>query len=203
MSPLTTLRKQPPICGLVALWLCVPVGIVAAGAFPVADSERALGIPLVLTFFASPLVAIIALAWAVRLAFLRLWLPAVAALMLAPFLWLQFVFPTPRFVPNVWGALEDANASLHFLTKKSAYDSTIRDLPDGQRHLHTIVWESDPEGGSGVVYDEDDQLAQPRRARSKDWLAHVDNPVLFELCKTNRIDAHYYLISFGCDTDPK
>ena len=96
----------------------------------------------------------------------------------------------------------DASDLLHFATTEDHYE---RDLGQNKRreHLRLFVWESDPIGGSGVAYDDHDEITLPRNHRSKRWFDEAVNTDLTDLCLVHHAWHHYYIVHFGCSIDPK
>lgn len=96
--------------------------------------------------------------------------------------------------------LTHASQLAHFSTMKRTYDADVAALPPRSAHLKLFVWEMDPVGGTGVVYDRSDDIALPHNRRPKNWpLGEAQYPAaLEELCRIEPVGSHYYIVSFGC-----
>lgn len=185
---------------LLGLWFFVPALVIVAGALPIADDLRAFLVPLILLYLVWPVIGLVSLICAIRLARMRLRLQSVLAFLVSVSVILCIVGPW-KFA--LLDPLFRANALLHFKTMKTAYDRQLRALPQSERHLHVFIWQSDPVGGSGVAYDDSDQISLTRKHRAKQWLGVATEGVLSELCSVERLDLHYYLVSFGCSFEPR
>lgn len=208
--------RQPILCGTkyrlirllprriyVALlsWFCAAALIVVLGAIPIDDGLSYLlgGLSALLLLAVLTLGALFC---ALRRLIMRRWISAAVTTAVSIGMAASvFLAPAGIFEPAV-----DLNQLIHFAREKPQYDSYV--LGSQERpHLQVFMWEIDFVGGSGVVYDDSDGLALPRAQRSKVWFAratHNDiNGALASICRVRHAWSHYYIVSFGCNEDPK
>lgn len=183
---------------LVGLWVFVPVSIIFTGALPIADDLRVLFVPLFLLYLVWPAIAFASIIFAIRLAKLRLF-PQSFLVLLIPVSILLCIVGERRIA--LLYPLFRISDRLHFATRKAAYDQRVRSLPHSERRLQLFVWESDPIGESGIVYDDSDQISLAPRHRSKQWNDKAANSELDGLCRAEPAGSHYYLVSFGCSRE--
>lgn len=185
---------------LLALVSCVPIASVLVGVLPIDDAMRDTFIPVMLTLLVWPAVGFIALVWAADLMLKRRRLQALLTLAFAVCVALSF-FPVGRtfFGPLLSGTV-DLNRRLHFATMKNIYDADVRALDGSAPHFKLFVWEMDPVGGSGVIYDSNDDILLPKNRRPRDWWRREKKypAVLQELCYVDPVGSHYYIVTFGC-----
>jgi hypothetical protein len=193
-------RRAVLVTGLFGLWLSVPILIVVAGGLPIGDDLRALLVPLLLLYLVWPVIGLLSLICTVYLAATRLWLQA-ALVLLIPVSVFLCIFGELKFA--LLDPVFRANELLHFATTKESYDRQLLGLPQSERHLHTFIWESDPVGGSGIAYDDSDQILWARNRRSKQWLENAGDSALSELCRAEAVGSHWYIIFFGCFIEPR
>lgn len=193
------------ICCLLALWLCIPVSIAAVGALPIDDGVRDTLVPLLLVLLAWPIAGIMSFFWVVQLLNARRWLRAALALTLPAFITLSWFTPGAAFSDPLFQPAYRVNRFVHFVSVKRIYDREVPTLRGPEPPLKLFVWESDPIGGSGIVYDSSDDIALPKNRRPKNWAqrATTYRGALEELCSIEAVGSHYYIVSFGCYKDPK
>ncbi|MGA8325398.1 MAG: hypothetical protein WB757_04880 [Candidatus Cybelea sp.] len=195
MSAPVRSRKGLQVAGFLALWFSVPVSIILVGGLPIADDLRAFLLPLILFYLVSPPIGLVSLICAILFDKMGLRLQSLLAF-LVPVSVVLGIVGEWRFA--LMDPLFRANDLLHFETTKAAYDRQLRELPESERHLRTFIWESNMFGGSGVAYDDSDQIALARNRRSKQWLDEAANSELSALCRVEPVEVHYYIIYFGC-----
>lgn len=190
----------PFVCRILALWLCIPVGIIGVGALPIDDAARDLLLPLILLVLGWPAIAIVSLIWGVWLLIARRHVQAILAFalpvcVLLSLLSLEFTFSTP-----IVAVPFDLNRLVHFLTMKRTYDREVHAPHRSVAHLQLFPWEMDPISGSGVVYDDRDDIALPKSRRPKNWAQRAPHygGALEELCYIKAVGSHYYIVTFGC-----
>jgi hypothetical protein len=185
---------------LLTLLLCVPFAIVAVGAIPIDDAMRSTLLPLLLLILVWPLAGMVSLIWGARLVAMRLWGRAALAFGLAAFIAISLMPFGSVLSDAIMEPAFHLNQLLHFLTMKHVYDEAVQTLQGPKPHLKLFVWEMDPIGGSGVVYDERDAITLPKSRRPKNWSAGEKRypATLDELCRTEPMGRHYYIVSFGC-----
>ena len=186
--------------GLLGLWFFVPASIICVGALPIADELRGFLVPLILFYLVWPVIGLVSLIFAIRLATMRLRVQSLLAFLVAVSVGLCIV---GEWKYELLNPLFRANELLHFKTTKAGYDRQLRELPQSERHLHVFIWEVDPVGGVGIAYDDSDQISLKRKRRSKQWLELAAKSELSELCRVERADLHYYVVSFGCSIEPQ
>ena len=193
------------MCCLLALWLCVPFSIAAVGALPIDDGVRDTLVPLLLVLLAWPIAGIISFFWGVRFLSARSWLRGALALALPAFITLSWLTVGPALLEPVLQPAYRANRFVHFLTVKRIYDREVPTLRGSEPHLKLFVWESDPIGGSGIVYDSSDDIALPKNRRPKNWAqrATAYRGALEDLCRIEAVGSHYYIVFFGCYKESK
>ncbi|MEE3624650.1 hypothetical protein UCD39_11695 [Nitrospirillum sp. BR 11752] len=91
---------------------------------------------------------------------------------------------------------------LHFAVRRADYDVRTWLLPQtGEPRLMTINWVGRSLRGTGVVYDESDEVALPRARHSAAWKARADHTELscpYNYTVNAVLEDHFYLVDFGC-----
>lgn len=192
------------ICCLLTLWLCIPVSIAAVGALPIDDGVRDTLAPLLLVLLGWPIVGIMSFFWGVGLLSDGRRLQAALAFTLPALITLSWLTTGTALSDPMFEPAYRANRFVHFLTVKRIYDREVTTLRGPEPHLKLFVWESDPIGGSGIVYDSSDDIALPKNRRPKNWAqrATTYRGALEELCRIEAVGSHYYIVSFGCSKNP-
>ncbi|WP_050898368.1 hypothetical protein [Nitrospirillum viridazoti] len=91
---------------------------------------------------------------------------------------------------------------LHFALHRTDYEVRTWLLPQtGEPRLMTINWVGGSLRGTGVVYDESDEVALPRAQHSAAWKARADHTELscpYDYTVNAVLEGHFYLVDFGC-----
>ncbi|MDZ5650489.1 hypothetical protein [Nitrospirillum sp. BR 11828] len=91
---------------------------------------------------------------------------------------------------------------LHFALQRPTYEIKALALPHlGEPRLMVINWVGNPFRGTGVVYDESDEVTLPRGQHSASWKARIDRTVLacpYDYTVNAVLEGHFYLVDFGC-----